>query len=426
MNETVSDAGESTGSISMPWAVAALACACSAGWLGWLKMNPPADLATARIYVEGKAWERAVPMLERLAAANPKDAEVSRLMADCLVRLERYEDATKLLESSPGDEVQRADSLFGAGVVHLLSNRRREAERVWKSILDLDDSTPGVPELQHRARDKLCMMYAIERRRGDFLAMSEEMFERSLPKDRYVPLQYRMRSIVTVVEPNAAIKELRPAVDADPNDLHSRASIAIYLADLERYDEALAEVEPCLAKSPGALFFWEAKAMVLDRRGDSDGIAQAVEKLPEGADKSAVAARMQARAAESKGDFAAAVEHLRRAAAVDPEPGDHQRAGQLLMRLRKPEDAKKELDLAKVQAPVLGEVKDYLNRFNAVNPDHVRQFADWADESGKLMDRLGRIDEGRRWRLAALAADPAYRPSLAALERDAAKSVGRD
>src|SRR5687767_9909887 len=155
MNEATPDQSSPAASTSVSWAVAFAACAASAAWLAWLWMNPPADLATARVYVEGKAWERALPMLERLAAADPKNTEVTRLQADCLVHLERYDEAARLLESARGDEVMRADSLFGAGVVHLLANKRREAERVWSEILTFDDGIPGVPELQQRARDKL-------------------------------------------------------------------------------------------------------------------------------------------------------------------------------------------------------------------------------------------------------------------------------
>src|SRR5262245_56703552 len=99
MNEATRDQGGFAASNTFAWAIAAIACMGSAAWLGWLWMNPPADLSTARLYVEGKAWERAMPMLDRLAAADPKNSEITRLQADCLVHLDRYDEAARLLEN---------------------------------------------------------------------------------------------------------------------------------------------------------------------------------------------------------------------------------------------------------------------------------------------------------------------------------------
>jgi tetratricopeptide (TPR) repeat protein len=408
------------------WIIAGAAVAASAVWLGWLWLNPPPDLPKARVYVEGKAWERAIPMLEAIVAGDPNDSEAARLLATCLVSIQRYDDAANLLRRTQGDQAAQADALVGSGIVHLLADKRREAERDWRKALEFDAQIPGVAEAHHKARDKLCALYTLERRRAEFLAESEAMFERALPKERFMPLQLRMRSLVNATEPNAAIKKLRKATAADPDDFHSRAAIGICLADLEKFDEALAEIAPCRTHDPKELFFWEAWCLALEKRGDLKGVAEALKTLPEGAERSVVAARMQSLAAEQRGDLAGAVVHMRQALLLDPDPGHHQRLGQLLLRQRKPDEAKVELELAKSQNPVLGEIQDYMQRFSAGIPEHVRQFADWAHEAGTLMDRLGRFDDGRRWRIAALAADPSYRPSLAALERDAARRYGRE
>src|SRR5262245_6249889 len=169
-----------------------------------------------RLYVEGKAWEKAAPMLERYLAANPDDSEATRMLVTCLVNLGRYDEAAPLLLRTKGDDAEKADAYYGAAVIQMLGNRRRDAERTLKLALTLDASTPGAAEWQQKARSKLCTIYAVERRRRDFLATSEEMFDRSLPKERFLPLQFRMRSLVNLVEANAAIRELDPAVAADP------------------------------------------------------------------------------------------------------------------------------------------------------------------------------------------------------------------
>jgi len=409
-----------------PWILAVAAVLASAGWLGWEWAHRPPQLQTVRAYVEGKAWEKAAPMLERILDADPENAEASRLLVNCLVNLNRYDEAIPVLLRTPGDAADKADALYGSGVIHMLANMRRYAERDWKSVLALDESIPGVAEWQQKARNKLCTLFAVERRRRDFLDVSEVMFDRSLPNERYVPLQFRMRSLVNIVEPNAAIRDLEPAVAADPEDLSSRAAIAWYLTDLDKFDEALARVQECRARAPTDLFLWETWCTILDRRGDVKGIVEALKVVPPGAEESAVLARMQSIAAEQQGDLAAAAQHLARAMELDPDAGHHQRMGQLLMRWKKPDEAKRELELARIQKPVLGEVKDFMQRYQAGTPERISQFADWANEAAMLMDKLERTDEGRRWRLAALAADPSHRPSLAALEREAALRFGRE
>ena len=408
-----------------PWILALATVVASAGWLSWQWIRRPPDLHTVRIYVDGKAWEKAIPMLERILESQPANNEASRMLVDCLVNLDRHDEAIPYLHKTSGDAAAKTDALYGAGVIHLLANKRRHAERDWKAVLEFDDSVPGVADWQQKARNQLCLLYSFERRRREFLNVSEKMFDLSLPKERHVPLQFRMRSLVHIVEPNAAIKTLLAAVAADPDDLMSRAAIAWYLVDRDKIDEALARVQECRAQAPKDPFVWETWCNVLERRGDVKGIAEALKAIPPGAEDSVVAARMRSIAAEQRGDYDAAATHLRHAMALDSDPGHHQRMGQLLMRLKKPEEAKRELGRAGLQAPVVGEIQDFLQRYRAA-PEHVRQFADWASEAATLMDRLERPDEARRWRLAALAADPSHRPSLAALERDAARRFGRE
>lgn len=406
--------------------MAVAAVLASAGWLGWQWRIRPADLQTVRVYVDGKAWEKAAPMLERILDADPENTEANRMLVTCLVNLERYDEAVLRLRRTRGDAAETADAIYGAGVIQMMANKRRDAERSWKEVLTLDESAPGVAEWQQKARSKLSTIYAVERRRRDFLAISEEMFDRSLPRERFMPLQFRMRSLVNVVEPNSAIKELELAAAADPDDLYSRAAIAWYLSELEKYDAAMERILECRRKAPTELFCWETLCTVLDRRGDVKGIVEALKSIPPGADDSAIAARMQAIAAEQQGDLAAAATHLSRAMALDPEPAFHQKMGRLLTKQKKFEEAKRELQLSNVQQPVFNDVKEFMQRYQAGTPERVQQFADWANEAATLMDKLERFDEGRRWRLAALAADPGHRPSVAAIERDAARRSGRE
>jgi tetratricopeptide (TPR) repeat protein len=408
-----------------PWILAVATVVASAGWLSWQWIRRPPDLQTVRIYVDGKAWEKAVPMLERVLDSDPGNTEASRMLVDCLVSLDRHDEAIPYLHTNSGDEAAKADALYGSGVIHLLANKRRLAERDWKAVLALDETVPGVAEWQQKARNKLCSHYSFERRRREFLDVSEKMFDLSLPKERHVPLQFRMRSLVHVVEPNAAIKTLNAAVAADPDDLMSRAAIAWYLVDLDKIDEALARAQECRAQAPKDPFVWETWCTVLERRGDLKGVAEALKAIPPGAEDSLVAARMRSIAAEQRGDYDAAAAHLRHAMALDSDPAHHQRMGRLLMRLKKPEEAKRELGLAGLKAPVVGEIQEFLQRYQAA-PEHIRQFAEWASEAASLMEKFERPDEARRWRLAALAADPSHRPSLAALERDAARRFGRE
>jgi tetratricopeptide (TPR) repeat protein len=415
----------SQSSMAGPWILGLAAVVASAGWLSWQWTRLPPDLQTVRIYVDGKAWEKAVPMLERILDVDPENTEASRMLVDCLVNLDRHDEAIPYLHKASGDDAARADALYGAGVIHLLANKRRDAERDWNAVLALEESFPGVADWQQKARNKLCSLYSFERRRREFLEVSEKMFDLSLPKERHVPLQFRMRSLVHTVEPAAAIKTLNAAVAADPNDLMSRAAIAWYLIDQDKIDEALARVQECRAQAPTDPFVWETWCTVLERRGDLKGIAEALKAIPPGAEDSVVAARMRSIEAEQRGDYDAAATHLRHAMSLDSDPGYHQRMGQLLMRRKRPDEAKRELGLAGLKAPVVGEIQDFLQRYQAA-PEHIRQFAEWASEAAALMDKFDRPDEARRWRLAALAADPSHRPSLAALERDAARRFGRE
>ena len=416
---------ESPKSSTTAWFVAALAVLASAGWLGWQWQRRPPDFALARLYVEGRGWEKAVPMLERIVADDPGNGEAIRLLSFCYRQLDRHQDAARVLASVQGDEEETAASLFFAGQALLAGDRRRDAEQMWKRVLERE-STPGVDGWKQECRRELCNLYAIGRRRREFLAVSEDLFENALPRDRYIPLQYRLKSLINVVEPNAGVRKLEPAVAADPGDDYSRAGIALYLADLDKFDEALARVKECRTRAPDELFFWEAWCQILERRGDMTGIAEAVKQLPPKAEESAIVWQMQSLAAEQRNDFVGAVAHLQRAMAVEPRPEYTHRMGQLLVRQRKTEDGNRELKRATAQTSVLGELRDFIQRYDADAPEDIRRFADWANDAANLMDRFDWADEARRWRQAALAADPSHRPSLVALERDASRRFGRN
>jgi hypothetical protein len=131
-------------------------------------------------------------------------------------------------------------------------------------------------------------------------------------------------------------------------------------------------------------------------------------------------------AAEQRGDPAGAVEHLNRSMVLDPNPGKHQRKGQLLMRLRKVDEAKRELDQAKAQNAATREVRELVMGGQEEAPEDVRKMAEWASQAASLMEKMDRLDDARYWRLAALGADPSHRASLTALERDAARRLGRN
>jgi serine/threonine protein kinase/Flp pilus assembly protein TadD len=82
----------------------------------------PGQSARAR-----KSYETAVPPAEAVLRVNPRDARTTALLALCFARLDRRDDAARLVESAVALAPEDANVLEKAAIVHVILGRRDES-----------------------------------------------------------------------------------------------------------------------------------------------------------------------------------------------------------------------------------------------------------------------------------------------------------
>jgi tetratricopeptide (TPR) repeat protein len=404
------------------WAVLAFLVVGAAALAGWMTRDrwmaaPPLD--RIRAMVDRREFGQADRQIGRYLAAHPNDAQAILLRGYLLFAQQRFDAAAEALEQVPADSVERAPALLQAGRAWEAARRRRDAERVWKDCLQISNDDPELPFVHQVCRRMLCRLYAMERRRDDLWAMTDELVQRTAPQQRHEPLAMRTRFEFEMVEPQVALGELEPALEQDPADSITRRAIGQYHLEASNTEKARAQLYRCVQEDRDSLAAWEAWLRCLFETADIFGLEQAIPELPPEADNSADCWKYRAIVAERKKDLDGAIAAARRAVELRPGEGEHcHRLGQLLMQTGEKDEGQALLarnkQLQEAQLQHRDAYDAYRREYAAGTGD---QKVEIAFRLGQGYAALGRRPDAAAWYRVALSENPSHSPSISALEQ---------
>jgi tetratricopeptide (TPR) repeat protein len=267
------------------------------------------DLTLGRLYVQTKAFDRAIPLLRRVAAQQPGYSEIAILLATAEEGAGRPDDALETLRASLDENPK---SFRGWVMLGELSEKQNE----WKSAADayaraqalnsrLDLSTRRAGALINAgdaaaARDLLkepasaakpgpivLYLYATALRQTNDLAGAEDIARRlraAAPED-----PRGMYILAQVLEAKkdfeGAERALRDILQRDPSDATALNYLGYMLAERgQRLDEAVDLVQRALKIEPGNPSFLDSLGWAYYQQGKLDladpPLSEAASKMP--------------------------------------------------------------------------------------------------------------------------------------------------
>ena len=404
------------------WAVLAFLVVAISAVIGWMTrerwMEAP-SLDRIGLMIDRREFGPADRHIRRYIAAHPNDPEAIMLRGRLFGAQQHFDACARTLEQVPADAVERAPALLQAGRAWELARRRRNAERAWKECLQNAGDDPELPLVQQHCRRMLCRLYAIERRRNELWAMTDELVQRIAPQQRHEPLSMRTRFEFEMVDPQVALVELEPAIEQDPEDWITRRAIGQYQLEASNTEKARAQLYRCVQADRDSLAAWEAWLRCLFETADIFGLEQAIPDLPPAADASAECWKYRAIVAERKKDLDGAIAAARRAVELRPSEGEHyHRLGQLLMQAGDKDNGQAMLarnqELQDAQQQLRDGFDAYRRDYSAGSAD---QKAEIAFRLGQGYAGLGRNSEAAAWYRVALSENPSHSPSIGALQQ---------
>ena len=267
------------------------------------------DLTLGRLYVQTKAFDRAIPLLRRVAAQQPGYSEIAILLATAEEGAGRTADALETLRASLDENPK---SFRGWVMLGELSEKQNE----WKSAADayaraqtlnsrVDLSTRRAGALINAgdaaaARDLLkepasaakpgpivLYLYATALRQTNDLAGAEDIARRLRaaapedPRGMYVLAQV----LETKKDFEGAERALRDILQRDPSDATALNYLGYMLAERgQRLDEAVDLVQRALKIEPGNPSFLDSLGWAYYQQGKLDladpPLSEAASKMP--------------------------------------------------------------------------------------------------------------------------------------------------
>jgi tetratricopeptide (TPR) repeat protein len=351
---------------------------------------------------------------EARAALDARQPAKAAEAVEALLRLREPTPFDRLLRAQVDEALRRPDEALGelarieaphplaplarvlAGQIEVKRYRLRSAEALFLAALALEPKAV-------QAHRELTYLYNIQHRQDDLDRELSALSElNSLTLDQLVHWG-KTRNVVW--KPDRDCEELAKFVAADPSDRRSRLALADGLRRLNRWDEALAALEPLPASDPDAI---AARALIALDRGDNEALDRL---LADGPRDHPVLARLRGHRAILRGDFPSAVAHYRRA--YDADPTDRPTLQGLANALKLSGDAK-------AAEPYF----EAARRHDAITPLISRASSKAGAEDPELPARLGaaceaagRPFEARAWHRLALERDPLDRSLQQAVYR---------
>jgi tetratricopeptide (TPR) repeat protein len=274
-----------------------------------------------------------------------------------------------------------------------------EAESAWREALTLD---PQIPE----AGWSLLGLYYLQGREDEArrTALTLHRSEPD-PHDRVQLLLELVRQDARPPDPGSIVEIFTPIVAAHPGDRRSAVALGLGLIRASRIEQGVELLRRTVQTQPDDLRCVRALLLGLEMAGQDGEVAQVLEGLTESQVSGPGFDRFKGRAAEARGDWAAAAESYLRACAHEPTDNSlAYRAGRVLKLAGRAEEAGRWATRARTGGEdserireLFDRADEQMQRFQSMAPDLMLELAD-------LRDRTKRPEEASAWRrLASLA-----------------------
>ena len=358
--------------------------------------DPEKVFDEARAEARAGRYAHATTLVDALARLRPPLPCDKLLKAQIAGGLNQTDIAVKALNAIPDDDPLGEVARLSQGQLEARRGRLRRAEDAFtKTIARWPRNT--------QARKELVYIYSIQHQLNKLDEQLTALEHLGALDQTHLLHWCRVRH--DRWSARADLDALRRYVAADPDDRHSRLSLADALVRIARYDDAETVLKACDPADVDALV---VRVHIAEARDDLPTLDRLLAEVPV---EHAELARVRGRLALHRGDPSAALEQFQIARKLDPF--DRAASSGLATALTM-------LDRAVEAQPMKEEVRrfDQLGALIAkVSASSGQVDSTLARELGIAFEELGRIAEARAWLKQAIASDPLNREAHKALFR---------
>ncbi|HWE36068.1 MAG TPA: tetratricopeptide repeat protein [Isosphaeraceae bacterium] len=211
---------------------------------------------------------------------SPHDGEARMLLARvCDARNDLLACARELAKV-PDWWPTKSEALYFEGKAYLRLGRAREAEAAWSACISPEPARSLPDWIFDEVANALLEIYAYEERWEEARALIWRYYDISPAEDHPTILIMRLRTELERVAYDQAEARLRRYAAADPTDFDARLALARAAEANGEHEEASGQVAACLAAWPADPRVWVVDLEILDKQGDSSGLAAAAAAAP--------------------------------------------------------------------------------------------------------------------------------------------------
>jgi Flp pilus assembly protein TadD len=318
----------------------------------------------------------AIAVLRRAVRKSPNDAEARSMLGRALGAAGDLYGCIEQLRLVPSWSPQKLPALYGEGMALLELKRAREAEAAFLAYIAPDPNHPRPRPERVTVENKLWDIYAWEDRWEEARKIAWQAYKDAdgRPDIQRKILEVILRTRIERSHPAAAVENLRPIVEADPQDWQARRALARALDGIKEYDEADRQLARCLKERPKDPKAWVDKLEMLEGREDFEGLKEAEKQAPPEADSEGRIWIIRGHLKREVRDFAGAAEAFQKA--LDRMPDDlaaQHKLAQALQMTGKTEEAavhrRRHAELEPMTKEVPQRVNTYRDVTDLPNPD---------------------------------------------------------
>jgi len=386
-----------------PWkAIAAIVsiAAVAGAYFGYQEYQVSRLARTVRRRFDERRFAEAREPLTRWLAARPASGEAQYYRAYSALTVDNPPEVIEAIGRSRrlGFDRQRLDCL--TAIYQARASRYTLAESALEAAY-----REGVPPRAEVAKE-LARIYLSTYR----LAQAAEVIEDWRALDPGDPQPYLWANEIATrsdADPSVLIRNYRAALDRDPNLAKARLGLAQQLSKARRFDDADQAYKAYLKLNPQDAAAYVGMGRNAFQQADIDAAIQQFEKALEVSPRDAVALKELAQIELRLGRFQKARERLELLTQIEPfDPDAHYSLARVLKFLgdekRAREEGERSVQLRKEEAEIV-QWKDTLLKKPA---DLAARF-----EVAKWMLLHGHDDEGLKWTVEILRADPRHAPT---------------
>jgi Flp pilus assembly protein TadD len=311
-------------------------------WWFLRDLRPAPDLRAIHALIQKKQYSDAEAALRELHRRSPEDGAVLMALGRVLAAQNRLAESGDVLLSVPKWWPTRGEALFLAGEAFNQAGLARKAEQAWSECAAFDPLHPTAEMFYLTAIESLIEIYAMQERWDEARVIAWSCIDRVAPDQRLNVIFMLLRTRVQRVVAEARIPKLKRFVAADPNDIESRLALARAEASIGNAEEAGRLLDFAMEQEPNNVKAWRDQLAALNERGDTQGLAAAIAKLPESTKNDGQIWKFRGLAARTAGDLENAVVCFEHAVELRPfdEEAHYQLALALQQNRRRPEAEK--------------------------------------------------------------------------------------